>query len=111
MKSLTWEYSSKEVNGHVQRDFNIKIKETVEFVVKRFIPTFVEVVGEFASDQEEMTTSTAQEKLKKIGYYNGEVDGKAGPQTIKALRNFQIDNYLEVTGRLDLRTIKALRNI
>jgi lipid-binding SYLF domain-containing protein/peptidoglycan hydrolase-like protein with peptidoglycan-binding domain len=43
----------------------------------------------------------AQRQLKSAGYYNGRIDGVAGPMTRKAIRMYQQDNNLAATGRLD----------
>ncbi len=51
---------------------------------------------------------SAQARLARLGYYRGYVDGQFGPQTSRAVRNFQIDNGLPVTGRLDGRTLASL---
>jgi hypothetical protein len=51
---------------------------------------------------------SAQARLARLGYYRGYVDGQFGPQTSRAVRNFQIDNGLPVTGRLDGRTLSSL---
>ena len=49
-----------------------------------------------------------QSELKERGYYRGAVDGQFGAGTASALRAFQRDKGLKVTGRLDERTLKAL---
>jgi hypothetical protein len=49
-----------------------------------------------------------QEALKNKGNDPGPVDGILGPQTKKALRNFQQSQGLKATGRLDAKTAKAL---
>lgn len=52
--------------------------------------------------------ATAQARLARMGYYRGYIDGDFGPQTARALRNYQIDYGLPVTGRLDGRTLSSL---
>jgi photosystem II stability/assembly factor-like uncharacterized protein len=49
-----------------------------------------------------------QEALNAAGYHLGEPDGKAGPSTTAALKKFQGDRHLPVTGRLDAITLAAL---
>jgi photosystem II stability/assembly factor-like uncharacterized protein len=49
-----------------------------------------------------------QEALNAAGYHLGEPDGKAGPATTAALKKFQGDRHLPVTGRLDAITLAAL---
>jgi Putative peptidoglycan binding domain len=50
-----------------------------------------------------------QERLKKLGYYEGEVDGANGPKTKAAVAHFQRDNNLKVTGVVDQHTDSALK--
>jgi peptidoglycan hydrolase-like protein with peptidoglycan-binding domain len=49
-----------------------------------------------------------QETLKDLGYYVGPADGRRGPRTRTALRNFQRDQGLAVTGSLDVATLKQI---
>ena len=51
---------------------------------------------------------TAQRQLKDRGYYSGPVDGVIGPATEGALRAYQRDRGLKVTGRLDSPTVRSL---
>lgn len=50
----------------------------------------------------------AQEALNAGGYQVGVPDGRAGTQTIAALRRFQADRYLPITGKFDDITFAAL---
>jgi len=50
----------------------------------------------------------AQRALQSQGYYGGAIDGIAGPKTRSGLREFQRDNGLEVTGKIDGKTAKKL---
>lgn len=52
--------------------------------------------------------SAVQGELKSRGYYRGPVDGRFGAGTAEALRQFQREKGLRVTGRLDERTLRAL---
>ena len=49
-----------------------------------------------------------QNILKELGYYKGTVDGLIGPGSEKAIREFQKDYDLDVTGALDTPTRKKL---
>lgn len=53
-------------------------------------------------------TAQAQEALRRLGYYRGSIDGQSGPGTRAALRTYQVDRGLAVTGRLDEETFSAL---
>ena len=50
----------------------------------------------------------AQRQLKARGYYSGAVDGLLGPNTQAALRAYQRDHRLKMTGRLDGPTVRSL---
>lgn len=50
----------------------------------------------------------AQEALNAAGYDVGVPDGAAGPRTVDALRKFQADKSIPVSGRLDDATLSAL---
>ena len=55
-----------------------------------------------------MDVRSAQKELKDRGYYSGPIDGVIGPATQTALRAYQRDRGLKVTGRLDSSTIRSL---
>jgi len=50
----------------------------------------------------------AQEMLERAGYEMGNPDGQLGPTTLAAIRKFQADRYLPVSGQLDEGTLSAL---
>ncbi len=50
----------------------------------------------------------AQEALERAGYEIGATDGQLGPRTIAAIKRFQTDRYLTVSGQLDEATLSAL---
>lgn len=50
----------------------------------------------------------AQQALVSNGYHLGEPDGRAGKATIAAVKKFQTDRHLPVTGKLDAITLGAL---
>jgi hypothetical protein len=54
------------------------------------------------------TVSGAQGRLRDLGYNVGPIDGDLGPQTRTALKTFQKDHDLEVSGELDSATSDAL---
>jgi hypothetical protein len=53
--------------------------------------------------------SDVQSALSREGYYDGPIDGKLGDATRKALRRYQRDRGLDVTGGITSGVIKALR--
>ena len=56
------------------------------------------------------TTNTriVQAKLSNLGYYNGAIDGVFDDATINAIKDYQQDKNLAVTGNLDIATTTAL---
>jgi photosystem II stability/assembly factor-like uncharacterized protein len=50
----------------------------------------------------------AQEALERAGYEIGTPDGQLGPRTVAAIKRFQTDRYLTVSGQLDEATLAAL---
>lgn len=51
---------------------------------------------------------SVQTKLVQQGYYRGQVDGVIGSGTMEAVRRFQADHRLKVTGKIDPKLLKAL---
>ena len=54
------------------------------------------------------TVAEIQAALKNAGFYIGEVDGKMGPMSEKAVKDFQSANGLEPDGKVGPRTWSAL---
>jgi peptidoglycan hydrolase-like protein with peptidoglycan-binding domain len=54
-------------------------------------------------------TATVQEELARRGYNPGRADGVLGEQTRAAIRDFQEDNGLPVTGEVSLELVNYLR--
>jgi len=54
------------------------------------------------------TVAAAQERLSRLGYYRGEIDGTFGPQTRRAIERYQNRHGLRVTGYLTTDTLDAL---
>ena len=53
-------------------------------------------------------TSALQEALAEAGYYDGEIDGVYGPETVDAIQALQEAAGLPTTGAMDKATIAAL---
>jgi hypothetical protein len=49
-----------------------------------------------------------QRALRHAGYYHGSIDGDIGAGTRAAIRQFQFDHHLEVTGRIDRSLLRSL---
>ncbi len=49
-----------------------------------------------------------QRKLKRLGYYAGTVDGEMGRGTRAAIRAYQSENNMEVTGTIDRPLLRSL---
>jgi hypothetical protein len=54
-------------------------------------------------------TVDVQVALAKRGYYHGPIDGDIGPGSRAAIRAYQVDRGLPVTGRIDQNLLRALR--
>jgi peptidoglycan hydrolase-like protein with peptidoglycan-binding domain len=50
----------------------------------------------------------AQQKLNDAGYHAGKADGRVGPMTRSAIRKYQKDESMTVTGKLDESTLSHL---
>lgn len=66
----------------------------------------VETLSKYGSRGSEVRT--IQEKLKRWGYYNGNIDGIYGSQTTAAVKSFQRKNGLTVDGIAGTRTLNAM---
>lgn len=49
-----------------------------------------------------------QQQLKTAGLYKGRIDGKMGPETRRAVAQFQKQNGMQGSGRIDQQTMAAL---
>ena len=66
----------------------------------------VEALSKYGSRGDEVTQ--IQTKLKRWGYYNGNIDGIYGSQTQEAVRYFQRKNGLTVDGIAGPKTLAAM---
>jgi len=57
------------------------------------------------------TTTGMQQRLANLGFDPGPIDGVIGPKTLRAIREFQEIEHLEVTGQVDRNTIRQLRQV
>lgn len=61
-----------------------------------------------ARSAQKLTTRQVQRALASAGFYKGTVDGKEGPQTKRAIREFQQAQGLKVDGVVGSSTRQAL---
>ncbi|MGA1263562.1 MAG: peptidoglycan-binding protein [Prochlorothrix sp.] len=61
-----------------------------------------------ASSSFNSATADLQADLADLGYYRGRVDGMYGPLTEEAIRNFERDSNLPVTGVVSIQLLNAL---
>ena len=66
----------------------------------------IEALSKYGSRGSEVTQ--IQTKLKRWGYYNGNIDGIYGTQTLEAVKYFQRKNGLTVDGIAGPATLKAM---
>jgi peptidoglycan hydrolase-like protein with peptidoglycan-binding domain len=63
-----------------------------------------------SSNASQSDVMRAQQALKDKGLYNGQVDGKIGPETRTAISQFQRQNGLKQSAQLDQQTLGDLSN-
>ena len=97
----------------------VKIKRNLKAIIIIFIvSTFFVSYNVFFRDNEILALSkygsrgeevkTIQTKLKRWGYYNGNIDGIYGSQTLAAVKWFQSKNGLQVDGIAGTKTLEAM---
>jgi len=52
---------------------------------------------------------TIQLLLKSAGFYKGKIDGKMGPETVKAIKRFQRSKNLKASGIINFKTWEKLK--
>ncbi len=98
-------------NTPVEKALRQVINDAVKFVVSK-TPTNFYRHGQAAkkkNNPHRRMVKSMQQALSNMGYDVGVPDGIAGPRTASAIRMFQQENGLSVTGKLDEATKKALR--
>jgi peptidoglycan hydrolase-like protein with peptidoglycan-binding domain len=66
------------------------------------------VVASVSSAHADDLILSVQYKLKRLGFYDGVVDGQMGSQTAAAIRRYQIAEKLKVTGEMNPQTLRRL---
>jgi peptidoglycan hydrolase-like protein with peptidoglycan-binding domain len=56
----------------------------------------------------EATPVAVQRRLAHLGYYHGAIDGEIGPHSRRAIRRYQADHGLPVTGEIDRPLLRSL---
>ena len=96
------DYMKKKIIGFV----------TILLLIITFITTLglqnnvVEALSKYGSRGSEVRT--IQDKLKRWGYYTGNVDGIYGSLTVSAVKRFQQKNGLKVDGIAGTQTLNAM---
>jgi peptidoglycan hydrolase-like protein with peptidoglycan-binding domain len=62
-------------------------------------------------DVSRLTAYDIQSALKKGGYYTATIDGKIGPKTREAIKEFQKTNGLKVDGKVGKQTWSKLQKL
>jgi peptidoglycan hydrolase-like protein with peptidoglycan-binding domain len=61
------------------------------------------------SQVQQSVMQAVQNQLARWGFYHGDIDGQPGPETVRAIRDFQQENGFWPSGKLDNWTLQALR--
>ncbi len=72
------------------------------------VAVLVACVGSTIAAQGTKPIQEAQQRLKDLGYDPGPPDGALGARTIAAIKKFQSDQSLPITGTVDPKTLAAL---
>ncbi len=91
-----------------RKAFTIFILLTILFITYNIFINNGDVLAlsKYGSRGEEVTT--IQTKLKRWGYYNGNIDGIYGSKTVSAVKLFQKKNGLTVDGIAGPKTLSAM---
>jgi peptidoglycan hydrolase-like protein with peptidoglycan-binding domain len=71
-------------------------------------PSAAAPIDQTATNPSPKAVKAAQRQLKAEGFYNGAIDGRIGPATQVAVREFQQRNGLKQTATLDQETLQRL---
>ena len=74
------------------------------FVLFLFSAIGLRVPATYATEPDRITVYRIQKKLKQLGYMSGLLSGHWENKTKRALKRFQQDNGLQVTGKVDDET-------
>ncbi len=85
---------------------SISISLLIFILYNIFSNNMVQALSKYGSRGNEVTQ--IQTKLKRWGYYNGNIDGIYGSQTLSAVKYFQRKNGLAVDGIAGKNTLEAM---
>jgi peptidoglycan hydrolase-like protein with peptidoglycan-binding domain len=71
-------------------------------------PLFAEPEGAAAAIEPDPLVAAAQRELRRIGYYQGPIDGIPGPQTEAAILRFERSTGLATTGAIGPELVRAV---
>lgn len=89
-----------------QKEYGLEVDGSVGEETSKYINAKMNQIK--LIQEKEKRIREAQEDLKKLEYYGGEITGVVDEATIKAVKAFQIKEGFEVTGELDKTTIDKL---
>jgi len=92
----------------IEVDYKIVVKGTTPFRTTVTLPKEKEYPTFERGDSGDALIYALQQRLKDLGYYTIKVDGIYGSGTQRAVRMFQQENGLKVTGKADSATQKLL---
>lgn len=85
------------------------VSETEQAAAPEAMEAVAPVAETLVAAPETPTKKDIQGALKNAGFYAGDVDGKFGPKTKKAVEEFQAANELKVDGKVGPNTWDKLR--
>jgi len=109
-KIATWQTTVED--GEKSRlAYNLKVERTAHVVKTEVVEVLGNVIDETASvvSNEQISIEELQRLLHDRRYYDGPINGVALYPTWSALKQFQQDRGLKVTGHPDPDTVRALR--
>ncbi|MEW6733388.1 MAG: peptidoglycan-binding protein [Acidobacteriota bacterium] len=102
---FTW--STRQALESFQDDHNLPETGRLDARTAELLGLSISTVGNVDLNSR-VAISRAQQRLRNLGYYRGPINGMLTITTRRALREFQDDNQLVETGRLDVATAREL---
>ena len=108
LQPITMESLGASSSIPVTGSSEVKIPETKVLSTTTTVVPAKEVLPLPPAGPYKPTSMEIQTALKNAGYYSGSVDGKIGPKSKKAIKDFQQANNLTVDGKVGPKTWEAL---